>query len=64
MDPRPPGGDDKWKLSKKGRSRSGRPHTMDAAGTSTTMLSRSYSASAGSKQLDSILGALLRCKFG
>ncbi|PUZ52809.1 hypothetical protein GQ55_5G003100 [Panicum hallii var. hallii] len=45
MDPRPLGGDDKWKLSKKGRSRSGRPHTMDAAGTSTTMLSRSYSAS-------------------
>ncbi|RLN25609.1 hypothetical protein C2845_PM07G35810 [Panicum miliaceum] len=45
MDPHPPGGDDKWKLSKKGRSRSGRLHTMDAARTSTTMLSRSYSAS-------------------
>ncbi|KAG2594456.1 uncharacterized protein LOC120673903 [Panicum virgatum] len=44
----PPGGDDKyWKLSKKGRSRSGRPHAMDAAGTST-MLSRSYSASVSS----------------
>ena len=50
------GGDDKWKLSKKGRSRSGRnyyhPDTTCAAGASTSAgtsggggLSRSYSAS-------------------
>ena len=45
----PAGGDDKWKLSKKGRSRSGRPHTMDATGSST-LLSRSYSASVSSSR--------------
>jgi hypothetical protein len=42
------GGDEKWKLSKKGRSRSGRT-TVEAAaagqGSSNTVLSRSYSAS-------------------
>uniref|UniRef100_K3XPT4 Uncharacterized protein n=1 Tax=Setaria italica TaxID=4555 RepID=K3XPT4_SETIT len=46
----PPGGDDKWKLSSKGRSRSGRPHAMtdassSSAGGSSSVLSRSYSAS-------------------
>ncbi|CAO2196073.1 unnamed protein product [Urochloa humidicola] len=46
MDPPPPGGDEKWKLSKKGRSRSGRPHAMDAgsSSSSSSVLSRSYSA--------------------
>ncbi|CAM0885542.1 unnamed protein product [Alopecurus aequalis] len=43
------GGDDKWKLSKKGRSRSGRnyyyPDATSGASTSTGGLSRSYSAS-------------------
>jgi hypothetical protein len=45
------GGEEKWKLSKKGRSRSGRNHYYpDAAGASTSAgggggLSRSYSAS-------------------
>ncbi|KQK11755.1 uncharacterized protein LOC100839297 [Brachypodium distachyon] len=40
-------GDDKWKLSKKGRSRSGRNYfSSDAGGTSGTGgLSRSFSAS-------------------
>ncbi|XP_062208764.1 small polypeptide ROTUNDIFOLIA LIKE 3-like [Phragmites australis] len=40
--------DERWKLSKKGRSRSGRAHIMDGAGSSSssaTVLSRSYSAS-------------------
>jgi hypothetical protein len=42
------GGDDRWKLSKKGRSRSGRPHAMDASAGS--VLSRSYSASVSSSR--------------
>jgi hypothetical protein len=41
-------GDDRWRLSKKGRSRSGRPHAMDAAAGS--VLSRSYSASVSSSR--------------
>ena len=41
------GGDDRWKLSNKGRSRSGRPHAMAMAtdDASSAVLSRSYSAS-------------------
>jgi hypothetical protein len=42
------GGDDRWKLSKKGRSRSGRPHAMDASAGS--VLSRTYSASVSSSR--------------
>ena len=48
MDSSLSGGDDRWKLSKKGRSRSGRPHAMDASAGS--VLSRSYSASVGSSR--------------
>ncbi|CAD6227882.1 unnamed protein product [Miscanthus lutarioriparius] len=48
MDSSSSGGDDRWKLSKKGRSRSGRPHAMDASAGS--VLSRSYSASVGSSR--------------
>jgi hypothetical protein len=46
----PSGGDEKWKLSKKGRSRSGRSRTVEAAAGqgSSTVLSRSYSASVSS----------------
>ncbi|CAM0145932.1 unnamed protein product [Urochloa decumbens] len=50
MDPPPPGGDEKWKLSKKGRSRSGRPHAMDAG---SSVLSRSYSASVSTTRASS-----------
>ncbi|XP_062232373.1 small polypeptide ROTUNDIFOLIA LIKE 3-like [Phragmites australis] len=49
------GGDEKWKLSKKGRSRSGRAHITDGAAgasSSTTMLSRSYSASVSGTRAD------------
>ena len=48
MDSSLSGGDDRWKLSKKGRSRSGRPHAMDASAGS--VLSRSYSASVSSSR--------------
>ncbi|CAD6234510.1 unnamed protein product [Miscanthus lutarioriparius] len=48
MDSSSSGGDDRWKLSKKGRSRSGRPHAMDASAGS--VLSRSYSASVSSSR--------------
>lgn len=48
-------GDDRWKLSKKGRSRSGRPHAMDA---SSSVLSRSYSASLISSRSTPAAGTL------
>ncbi|CAL4959239.1 unnamed protein product [Urochloa decumbens] len=63
MDPPPPGGDEKWKLSKKGRSRSGRPHAMDA-GSSSSVLSRSYSASVTSTRASSQQGQQLQQQHG
>ncbi|CAO2181602.1 unnamed protein product [Urochloa humidicola] len=53
MDPPPPGGDEKWKLSKKGRSRSSRPHAMDAGSSSSSVLSRSHSASVSTTRASS-----------